>query len=397
MWFGLAALVTIGAAALIGRKVISNRRTAEFRRDLVAAEEGARQAVLSVDRQVQEALEHLARPDADPLDRLFLELRKEEGELSPLVRKEVQRRSASLMRAGGLTQLVIAIDGDFVVAAPHFEALVDEKDPRPRALSRRRQTATVGWIEVLREGKVSRVLAAQAARQVTSGPHHVHLLAGRALGAERVDGLRRKGVVEALLVDAAGKPIYPVPGPRGPDRFGPSAPSRRIALPGEDGKPAAFLIVTVNDADLNDELRAVTTAAGALGVLALLFALAVGYLVSRRITRDVDALVEGAQAVSKGDWKYRVPVRGTDELGELAQAFNAMTGQLRDSKARLVQAERVAAWQEIARAIAHEIKNPLTPIQMSVETLRKTYASRHPSFEEIFEESTRTVLERCSA
>jgi nitrogen fixation/metabolism regulation signal transduction histidine kinase len=149
----------------------------------------------------------------------------------------------------------------------------------------------------------------------------------------------------------------------------------------------------VNDADLKEELRAVTLAAGALSVLALLFALAVGFLVSRRITRDVDALVEGAQAVSRGDWKYKVPVRASDELGELAQAFNAMTGQLRESKARLVQAERVAAWQEIARAIAHEIKNPLTPIQMSVETLRKTWSSRHPSFEEIFEESTRTVLE----
>jgi len=103
--------------------------------------------------------------------------------------------------------------------------------------------------------------------------------------------------------------------------------------------------------------------------------------------------VVGAQAVSSGDWKHRVPVRRKDELGELAGAFNAMTAQLRESKAKLVQAERVAAWQEIARAIAHEIKNPLTPIQMSVETMRKTYSQKHPSFEEIFEESTRTVLE----
>src|SRR6185295_15653531 len=71
----------------------------------------------------------------------------------------------------------------------------------------------------------------------------------------------------------------------------------------------------------------------------------------------------------------------------------AMTDQLRDSKSRLVQAERVAAWQEIARSIAHEIKNPLTPIQMSVETMRKTFSAKHPSFDEIFEEGTRTVLE----
>jgi nitrogen fixation/metabolism regulation signal transduction histidine kinase len=70
-----------------------------------------------------------------------------------------------------------------------------------------------------------------------------------------------------------------------------------------------------------------------------------------------------------------------------------MTRELGDSKDRLIHAERVAAWQEIARGLAHELKNPLTPIQMSVETLRKTWTAQHPSFGEIFEESTHTVLE----
>lgn len=56
-------------------------------------------------------------------------------------------------------------------------------------------------------------------------------------------------------------------------------------------------------------------------------------------------------------------------------------------------AQRIAAWQEIARRLAHEIKNPLTPIQMSVETMRRTRAKQHPSFDEVFEESTATILE----
>ena len=55
-------------------------------------------------------------------------------------------------------------------------------------------------------------------------------------------------------------------------------------------------------------------------------------------------------------------------------------------------AERIAAWQEIARRLAHEIKNPLTPIQMAMDTLRKTWKKQHPSFDEILEESTTTVL-----
>jgi nitrogen fixation/metabolism regulation signal transduction histidine kinase len=66
---------------------------------------------------------------------------------------------------------------------------------------------------------------------------------------------------------------------------------------------------------------------------------------------------------------------------------------LQDSKEKLVIAERIAAWQEIARRLAHEIKNPLTPIQMAMDTLRKTWKKQHPSFGEILEESTTTVLE----
>ncbi|MCK6552770.1 ATP-binding protein, partial [Myxococcota bacterium] len=62
-------------------------------------------------------------------------------------------------------------------------------------------------------------------------------------------------------------------------------------------------------------------------------------------------------------------------------------------RARLQRAERVAAWREIARRVAHEIKNPLFPIQMSMETLRKSWRSQHPKLEEIVEESTKTVLE----
>jgi nitrogen fixation/metabolism regulation signal transduction histidine kinase len=70
-----------------------------------------------------------------------------------------------------------------------------------------------------------------------------------------------------------------------------------------------------------------------------------------------------------------------------------MMEDLKTSKERLVIAERIAAWQEIARRLAHEIKNPLTPIQMAMDTLRKSWKKQHPKFDEILEESTATVLE----
>ncbi|MBC7975807.1 MAG: HAMP domain-containing protein, partial [Myxococcales bacterium] len=98
-------------------------------------------------------------------------------------------------------------------------------------------------------------------------------------------------------------------------------------------------------------------------------------------------------AAARGDLDHRVPVRSEDEVGAVAAAFNFMMEDLRSSKERLVIAERIAAWQEIARRLAHEIKNPLTPIQMAMDTLRKSWRKQHPSFGEILEESTSTVME----
>ncbi len=121
--------------------------------------------------------------------------------------------------------------------------------------------------------------------------------------------------------------------------------------------------------------------------------MALGAVVARRITAGLDDLVTGAQAAAKGELEHRVPVTSTDELGEVAGAMNLMLEDLRTAEERLVIAERIAAWQEIARRLAHEIKNPLTPIQMAMDNLRKTWRKQHPSFGDILEESTATVLE----
>ena len=87
-------------------------------------------------------------------------------------------------------------------------------------------------------------------------------------------------------------------------------------------------------------------------------------------------LADGADAVARGSLDATVPVRTRDEVGELAATFNAMTRDLSIARDELVLAERVAAWREIARRIAHEIKNPLTPIQMAIETLQRAHKKR---------------------
>ncbi len=88
----------------------------------------------------------------------------------------------------------------------------------------------------------------------------------------------------------------------------------------------------------------------------------------------------------------RVDVLGDDELGQLADSFNRMTTELLGQKERLVQAERVAAWRELARRLAHELKNPLFPLQLTVENLVRARQQNPEQFEEVFRESSRTLL-----
>jgi len=115
-----------------------------------------------------------------------------------------------------------------------------------------------------------------------------------------------------------------------------------------------------------------------------------GWWTTERITRPVERLAAGARAVAGGDWSARVEVLSDDEIGELAQAFNHMTEQLLEHRDRAIQAERVAAWRELARRLAHELKNPLFPLQITVENLQR--ARERPEFEEVFRESTGTLL-----
>jgi nitrogen fixation/metabolism regulation signal transduction histidine kinase len=89
-------------------------------------------------------------------------------------------------------------------------------------------------------------------------------------------------------------------------------------------------------------------------------------------------------------------VKTQDEIGELAESFNRMTRDLLDHRERLVQAERVAAWRELARRLAHELKNPLFPLQLTVENLLRAREHGQQQFDETFRESAATLLSEIS-
>ena len=129
-----------------------------------------------------------------------------------------------------------------------------------------------------------------------------------------------------------------------------------------------------------------------IGVGTLGAALVLSLVLSKSLSRPLVQLANEAGAVAHGEPKP-VAVRGAKEIRAFADAFNRAIADLVALRKRLAATERIAARREIARRVAHEIKNPLAPIRAAVETLRRLRARQDPAFDEYFDEATRTVLQ----
>jgi two-component system nitrogen regulation sensor histidine kinase NtrY len=161
---------------------------------------------------------------------------------------------------------------------------------------------------------------------------------------------------------------------------------------GRDGELLAVQLIGSSRADLlrvEKDIRSLGLAVGATGVL---LGLLLAWWATARITRPVHELAVAAGEVAAGNWSAHVLVRSRDEIGELAGAFNQMTRQLTEQRERLVQSERVAAWRELARRLAHELKNPLFPLQITVENMQRARSQYPEQFDEVFREGATTLL-----
>lgn len=112
----------------------------------------------------------------------------------------------------------------------------------------------------------------------------------------------------------------------------------------------------------------------------LVAAVLLGVLLSRSVTRRVNSLAQAIQQAGAGNLAVRVSSKSSDEIGMLARAFNIMLDEIQRSRDRIVYLEKVSSWQEIARRLAHEIKNPLTPIQLVIQELHRSYRGDDPVF-----------------
>jgi two-component system nitrogen regulation sensor histidine kinase NtrY len=165
---------------------------------------------------------------------------------------------------------------------------------------------------------------------------------------------------------------------------GPDRPLLAILLIGNSRRPYV---------ELMRHIRSAALMAGGSGIL---LAILLSSWAAARVTRPVEQLAHAAQQVAAGNWSARVEVSGSDELAQLADSFNRMTTELLAQQERLVQAERVAAWRELARRLAHELKNPLFPLQLTVENLIRARQQTPEQFDEVFREGSRTLLAEIS-
>ena len=131
--------------------------------------------------------------------------------------------------------------------------------------------------------------------------------------------------------------------------------------------------------------------------LATAVAIALGLFFSTIVTRRIAALVTTARRVGGGELDARVELRGQDEMAELGSAFNTMLDDLAQTRSQVEYLQRIGAWQDVARRLAHEIKNPLTPIQLAVQQTVSAYKGDDARFKKQLDDAREIVEEEIAA
>jgi nitrogen fixation/metabolism regulation signal transduction histidine kinase len=183
----------------------------------------------------------------------------------------------------------------------------------------------------------------------------------------------------------------------------------------EEMRPAVWLVgEKMIPAKMGQHLKAIVTAAQMRQVLdlkeaelresllmaflslyapMLVIGLAAGWYLARRITAPLNELSAGVRQLAAGKWEHRVAIHSRDEIGEVGIAFNQMVENLRRQQEQVIALEKMAAWREIARVLAHEIKNPLTPIQLMVRQIQDEYKGEDENYRQTLAEGCRIIDE----
>ncbi len=372
--FGLVAIV---ATALVGARLREDAREiieADFAARIEAAHAGVEKELAWEAR----SLERLLAPQCEHdtiVDKVLVGLEAARGDAMALdqdrriaIRYYVPDQAAALR----LDDLVL-VTGDGTVLGAREVGRIGTKDKRLAALVGK----PAGGPPRFRPGAPGADPSLEVHCARTKGGVTVGLV-----GSRRIASILERG--RAFGVDlAAVDPSQPPP-PVAEDTV-----VRTIDVPQIAGLRG---VASTARGDLTRALARMDAAIGVAGGTALAFALAIGWVLARSLSRPIVALARETREVVAGEPR-RVKARGGREIAALADAFNRTIDELTAMRRRLAATERIAARREVARRVAHEIKNPLAPIRAAIETLRRLRQREDPAFDDYFDEATKTVLD----
>jgi signal transduction histidine kinase len=314
------------------------------------------------------------------------------------------KAASPLAAAHGLELLeLVAADGTIISSAEYparfgykEEWLAEGGDWNSRGAVLRREELPTGM-----------ALALVAVRAVQAGDRRMYVVGGQQLNTDFLSTLVLPAGARVLLWRnlGDGQPAEPRLQPlidrvrahrrEESDTVGRGAAAETFhALPltGYDGSLLAVLLFGTSRRELVELESLLRTIGIGVAISGMLLGIGVGWWATARITRPVRQLADTAGKIAAGNWNATVDISSGDEIGQLARAFNRMSHELGEQRERLVQAERVAAWRELARRLAHELKNPLFPLQITVENMQRARERAPEQFDEVFREGSTTLL-----
>jgi two-component system nitrogen regulation sensor histidine kinase NtrY len=224
---------------------------------------------------------------------------------------------------------------------------------------------------------------------------------GLALNQSYLEGLKQTSGVDLVIRDSTGRALATtLPGAEAlvvaPGR------SRRVTLGGRsyearsqdlvlEGSARRGFTALVSTAEADRLVGTLQAACAALGLVSVALAIVLGMVWSWQLSRPVERLAAFATRIAGGQWDEPLSLSSVRELEALVRALDRMRRDLQQYRDRLRATERQAAWSQMARQVAHEIKNPLTPIAISVADLKRSYELQRPDFPEILARAARTI------
>ncbi|HEU4938310.1 MAG TPA: HAMP domain-containing sensor histidine kinase [Vicinamibacterales bacterium] len=223
----------------------------------------------------------------------------------------------------------------------------------------------------------------------------VNIFEGAQLVATSKRDLFASGLLATRTPDAVYRAIalQRLPSFVGEDRIG-TVPYTIAAAPVHAGGKKVILTVPLatRQRDIDREIDDLDRGVHLAALLFVLLGAAIGLSMAERIADPIRRLTRATRQIARGDFDAQIAVRSSDELRRLVDAFNSMAGELKAQRAQLERTHRLEAWAEMARQVAHEIKNPLTPIQLSAEHLRRVHADRGEPMGDVLEGCVNSIL-----